>query len=426
MREFGLLSPCDEGLELMLLSECLKALPFLRRVSGTELLPIHVERAITDSPPCNAPSHFDRLCKEFGEELNGVRFCRYPETNARGNTVTSTKVLLLSCFFAGVKLVELDLHDLDPTIFPRSSYSHGSLKELPMYQSIFGQLKSLRLAFEPSEYINQDPPCRDLANLLTSASKVESLTLILPDKLAASGGWYGLGAEHSWLSPLVRDDDGNGNITDKVILPKLTAFDLSCMVCQEAELVALIRSHRRTLKRLRLSDITLVPEKDDDPSPCWVRLLKEIRPYRIEIALDSHFHNTKCQLWHVELNPFPPAQSLKGATLKWLRGDPSEECPLERAAVKYEATGPDVRPWDELEFRGDHTFEVKPCDGTDIDDSVSDDISEGYSEDMYGDVYDSFDEFWDDEYDEAGYPFDADFIRDSLLDEIFEMTHGHF
>ncbi|EXJ88266.1 hypothetical protein A1O1_05196 [Capronia coronata CBS 617.96] len=422
----GLLSLRDEGLEIMLLSECWKVLPSLRRVFIEELLPREIDPDRRMPVIGMIPSYLSRLFRDAGAGDPDLE--RGASFHPRHEFVPASKALLLSCYSAGTRLSELALCQLDSSTFLRGPGAIGAIKELSMYQTVFGQLKDLSLSFEHSpQSIPSLVERQNFARLVTAASKVQTLSLTGPAKQGVN--LPDSQAGHSWLASIVRD--GEGKISNKVVFPHLTVLDLSCMPGQEDELIALISNHRNTLKHLTMSDMMLVPASSDGPSPCWIRLFKQIRSYQIDVELEAFFSNSRSQLLRVGWDLSPPASSLKSMMLKWLRGEGSEECPMQRAAVKSDLKGADIEPKEEDFFEGDRTIRMLRVpiylnDDLSGDDDDDDDDDES---DSYGDIMDSedswpeeFDERYDDfdEFDQEGYYYYSGFHQDSMLDEMLD------
>ncbi|KAG9775747.1 hypothetical protein KCU88_g5088, partial [Aureobasidium melanogenum] len=400
----GLRGLHDEVMEVMLLSECLRTLPSLREAI------IQEETTVNDrlGYPFWPPSYFVRL---FGEK-DHYELDRLHQRSYDDCIVASSKPFLMSCHAAGLKLPELYVTDLNARTFLEPWDKVGPLKELSMYRAVFAQLRVLRLFLQPRPArLLSSSSRRNLASLLTAASKLETLFLSLTDNQVSR--LRNNSPEDSWLSCILRD--GDGKITESAIWPHLKSLDLSCLLCQEAELVALARNHRHTLKHLELADITLVPSVGQVSPPCWVRTLKEIRPFKIDVAMCSYFSNGESQVWNVAATVVPIANSLKDSLMRWLRGIGSDECPIERCAVSVGHQISEKGPAKPDLFEGDSTLTVQVIDDEDSELNGSDDFSD--------EIYGTFNEWDDEDFDSDGYPYE-DGYADEVL-RMFDAIHSH-
>ncbi|KAL2436714.1 hypothetical protein ABEF95_013439 [Exophiala dermatitidis] len=381
----GLRGLHDEAMEVMLLSECLRTLPSLREAI------IQEEKIVNDrlGYPFWPPSYFVRL---FGGK-DHYELDRLHQRSYDDCIVASSKPFLMSCHAAGLKLPELYVTDLtrEPSLSPGT--------------------RVLRLFLQPRPARLLSGSRRNLASLLTAASKLETLFLSLTDNQVSR--LRNNPPEDSWLSCILRD--GDGKITESAIWPHLKSLDLSCLICQEAELVALARNHRHSLKHLGLADITLVPSVGQASPPCWVRTLKEIRPFKIDVAMCSYFSNGESQVWNVAPTVVPIANSFKDSLMRWLRGIGNDECPIERCAVAVGRQISEKGPAKPDLFEGDSTFTVQVIDDEDSELNGSDDFSD--------DIYGTFNEWDDEEFDSDGYPYD-DGYEDEVL-RMFDAIHSH-
>lgn len=413
LRNNALVYAPDQQMEVALLSKCLGSLPSLKKIVVCEIQSVE---SYSISPHNALPFYFRRLMKGANIE----RWARLEGPSSE--MIPSTRIALLACYSSGVKIDQFRVTDLDAQAFLDPIDGRNALNDMPVYQNVLGQLKSLQLFFRPRFSLHFPYARETFARFLLTAKNIEALHLSMTDfELHTSR----LRARHSWLFRMVRDS--KGNIRHKAIFPHLKKLSFSSMVCQESELVAFIHDHRKTLEELSLQSMTLVRSLDQTSPPCWVRLFKSIRRYRLKFGvLGGTFSNMSRQRWLV-LYSVGDNQSLKRRTMAWLSGEGSEECPIERAAVKVDSNGAEIFEPEEDSFKGDDSWIVywDRLDETDEEDEEEEEGEE--DEEDEEDITDEEDYFSDeDEDDDFGddfvgtYPGMAGILQDLFYNEFDE------
>ncbi|KIX02924.1 uncharacterized protein Z518_08867 [Rhinocladiella mackenziei CBS 650.93] len=424
----------DDTPEALYLAGCVRILPALHQLFVRELVGEY-SGCVRGFPEWDAtiPAYFQRFLRETEIEHFGLDDLLLTE-NTLAETPPASESALLSFVTTNANLSEFTASGIDAEAFldPPPGRRHST--DLQLYRPIFKHLKSLKLEFRISCHQHLEHAHKNLANILMTSTQLETLSLMLGDDVSEiyQDGYY---EEHSWLSPIVRDRDGN--ICEKTIFPRLMNLTLGTMMCLEAELIAFIASHKGMLNRLSLEDLILVPSSNQYFPACFVRIFKEIRSYGIpSVKLSGRFNNLSHQVWEIEDERHYPScskeTSLKYRTEQWLSGQGSdEECPVESAAVKLDASGCEIIVPNEDFFGGDGSWEINYQDDEDEDDwdinQGDADITDLYLHHILGSVHnndilfgfdDNFEE--DEDFDEEDEDFDREgyngYVHPSLRD----------
>ncbi|KAJ9615470.1 hypothetical protein H2200_001545 [Cladophialophora chaetospira] len=333
--------------ELALLVNCMRALPSLRGVRVSEWTSPSISIYSDDHDLVR--SYFRKLARP-GRDIHLERLGK------RYMPEFATKLLLMACCLAGVQLTNLDAGEVSIEQLIEPLPPSVSVKELSMYRAIFGGLNVLRLDFARELCPTNTSIRENLGKMLTSAVSIQELDLGLVQDPHIE--YCAAKPQESWLSSIVRESDGR--LRNNAIFPRLTKLSLSKMVCQEQELVSLIRSHRHSLKQVCLGHIVLVHSPGDRAAACWVRVLHQLRSIRaIKYVFYGHFNNQSCQWWDVRYVPTLSKSSLKSRLLAWLANDDPTECPLEHAAVRLNEDGDEVLVSEREMDGGDPTWRLE-------------------------------------------------------------------
>ncbi len=373
-----------EGIqEMMLLKDCLRALPGLTDLHITEFdFPLSMLRLQ------QLPSYFHRMCSGTGIRSFRRSEGRTPELKP------STMLALQAAHYAGIRPLKIVATGVDHESFLGPGAGGGRLKEMPIYKALFGDLKLLTLKMQDAED-SRSFETTNLGTLVNVAKKVVELSLSMPD--ANVDTWTEVVPKQSWLTRVVRHS--NGKLRTRPTHPYLELLSLSRMICQDTELVAFIHNHRHTLKCVDLSYITLVKALDQESPPCWVKVLRELRSCKVSIRLRGNFTNLHRQWWDVGFGERYREQSrktcLKAQIEKWASGKGASTCPIEQAAVKVGSDNKEIVPARDQFFKGDSTFlMMRQCheslEENDFDDTDTDDDDDDEDEED-SDLWDSDD-----------------------------------
>ena len=350
MSYHALMGDDDHGVELALLTKCLGALPSVQHVTVWEL-DTRV-RAISTIGSYSVPNYIRKLSSGTCE----IAFYRTDHLKT-ARAVSASTVILLACWLSGVTLTSVEISDLyiERFIRPSEQQQLAPLKELLMYQRIFRTLKTIDLEFSGEDTPTNNGVRANLGKVLEEAVQASSISL----KLGDEGRGVLTAPEGSWLSSLLRGD--NGESRRKPIFPRLAHLCLSHMICQESELLALIHIHQPVLKSLRLDEISLVRGRNDQSPPCWVRILKKLRTYRMNVYFSGRFTNTSLQWWVVPENWYSLSDesALRSRVYRWMAGYSGEECRLEAAAVKVGNDGEETISARRDFLRGDRSWRLR-------------------------------------------------------------------
>lgn len=348
----------EQDLETVLLTRCLELLPLLIHLRVFE---IHETRPHT-CPRVKLPSYFRRGLSKDGSEK--CRFSLLPVPSLS----LCTRSVLLAYQSTRPKLHTLRIANFDFRTLLVNENTQQVLRTLPVYEGVFARLKEFDLhcgkIYESDTFGHYSPLVQEnVRRLITATVRVERLHLQMAE-LSVASSRSRFPSMNSGLSPLARHKDGT--LHTIATHTHLKSLRLTGMTCHQSELLAVVRNHRQTLKNLYLQDMTLTasPEDRDIPS-CWVRLLVQLRPYRMTITLDGHFTNLRQQWWEVgrqpKDEPSPQTSStlpnLKAQVQTWASGGGGEDiCPIAQAAVRIDTNGKEKVVSEREHFRGDPSF----------------------------------------------------------------------
>ena len=373
LAENGFWNDEQEGLESMLLVGCLKTLPMLKELLVPDLdMSPAAPNLLSDL--LILPSYFRRISRDADISFNRSEAQCHP----------SAKIALLASHFAKstyTKFCATSLYHID---FLEDTGRDAPPKEFRFYNNTFRNLKELSLEFAPYHGAQETYANKNLGSLITIAANVERLTLKVCNRDVNLFTMFE--SKHSWLHPIARHPDGK--LCTEPTLPRLTHLTLGHMVCQEVELLTLIHNHRYTLKRLELQEMSLVKGSEQASPPCWVRVLKTLRSYRIPLSLEGKFTNLHRQWWNISKANQPIRQpSLKAQVERWALGKGKDAYPLEKAAVKVGPDNKEIVPSREEFFRGDSTWSMVRWNHESLEDENSDEEPDDdyYDEDDFDD-----------------------------------------
>ncbi|KAJ9607249.1 hypothetical protein H2200_008322 [Cladophialophora chaetospira] len=368
----------DEATEVVLLSECLSALPSVTSLSVQEA---SNERTLDyeDNLLPSRSAYFARLLRTASNDFHLNR-----SEKLGGFAMQGSRTILLACIASGSKIRNFDASGLNSRNFLRCGHADGLEewsednadalafpKELPLFVRMFQLMRNISLDFE--DFRTDFPPHHDsdatvlLGKVLASAYQLETLFI------HGIGGRSSHDHSRSWLSALMRvkpQSPAPGVIRTSSVFPNMRVLHLKYFACQESELIALVRLHKATLQKLQLNTMFLLNDQETPNSPaCYVRLLKAIRTCRIpEVELAGIFiNNAGHQQWQIggwsgtrSTAPQTDAKaSLQYRVHQWVSGKGEETtCPLENMAVRLDASGQVIVPSADGQNLGDPSWTV--------------------------------------------------------------------
>ncbi|KAJ9615471.1 hypothetical protein H2200_001546 [Cladophialophora chaetospira] len=383
LRDNGFWGKDDVYLESRLLEECMRHLPLLEIVVVTEFVAASMPRG--PIPLQTLPSYFRRISQGTGIDCFTRSEGRTPELRL------SAKLAVMAIHFAGVKPTCFQAKNIEHRFFLECGEGLG-FKEMPMCKSSFGALKKLDLEFRGGGGHASAHSYTKFGALVGAANNVQRLRIWLPDVKVET--WTSILRKQSWLTNMT--DLSVHRAHPQPMFPRLTHLSLGCMICCEDELVALIQTHRHSLQKVEMHQMTLIKSSQQDSPPCWVRLLKALRPCRIPITLDGNFTNSYRQWWQINEASAYRQNSLKPHVERWASGQGKDICPIEKAAVTLDADHKEIVPSREEFFIGDYSFRMlRRCheyvdETDDEDDDYADEDSEFWDSDDFSDYSEAY------------------------------------
>jgi hypothetical protein len=120
------------------------------------------------------------------------------------------------------------------------------------------------------------------------------------------------------------------------LLPKLHTLSMHGLTTLQNDLLKFLAAHAKTLRDLRLSEMTLISPRNDSGKPsCWVATIKHIKTtLKLErIFFQNWFCNGAKQLWYISPNDAQDPRRILPAMQKYVTDPSISVCPLEQAAV---------------------------------------------------------------------------------------------
>ncbi len=340
------LSAHDRTTEISLLSNCFRKLPNLKAIHVSEAYKVDLDNSAVSINDYRS-SYFARLGRHLGGDFHLVK-----SEGCEGEAAGSTTAIL-ACVAAERELEKFSVCNLEPQFFFHISTVDvvEDASETLLARAFFSRLRhvDLRFEFQINRFFANSSRWHanhHLGKVLTAARELEDLAIGGPGYKDPPFSESDAGSEsdESWLSSIIRDE--NHAIRRAPLFPRLKNLTLDKVACQESELVAMVWNHRKSLKSLCLSNVTLVQDTGSDSIPCLVRLLKAIRACNVpRVVLDERLSNNGSQCWQIKsYHSSTRGPNLKRRVEAWLTGKGGEEIErLEAMAVRIDADGKEIR-----------------------------------------------------------------------------------
>ncbi|KAI1623532.1 hypothetical protein EDD37DRAFT_426951 [Exophiala viscosa] len=337
----------DMSVEVAILIKALRMLPNLREIRVWDYEDTLEMRG--DSSQLKVPFFYHKMCQLVKIDPKVVNFCTMAGSSGR----SYTKGVLTAAFSAGNRLHTFKTSNVDGRalfgVVPMKPAV--ALQQLGIYHEVMENLQSLELAFRNDTLVTTANHIQALQSLLRSAKKLKHLRIRLTD-CSVSRYQY---SDDELMSDLVGLlETPTGGWVSRSLLPRLETLIIDACICHDEDLMQFLKIHSSTLRRLELSNITLLG--GEDRRECWVKLIKHFKT-DLKLALISFsgwFSNGGRQQWFVAKDSIGDNR-LKARVEKYVVDKCICECPLEHIAIK--ANQSDVeKPGNGEEYEGDLTW----------------------------------------------------------------------
>ncbi|KIW49801.1 hypothetical protein PV05_11447 [Exophiala xenobiotica] len=336
----------DMAIEVAMLAKALRILPNLRELRVRE----HEDGTDATFNPASlkVPFFYHKMCNIVKIDPQVVNFSHMTGTSGR----SYTKGILTASFSAGTRLHKFKTKNVDGRamfgVVPMKA--PAAYQQMAIFRSVIDNLRSLELSFRNDTLITTANHVEAVQSLLKAAKKLKHLKLRLTD-FSVTRCQYSDDDVSDLLGLL---ESPTASWTSKPLVPRLETLAIDACICHDEDLIHLLKIHASTLKRLELSNITLLG--NEDRRECWVKLIKHLKTdlKLASVTFSGWFSNGGRQQWFVAKDSVDPGR-LKARVEKYVVDKRIRQCPLELIAIKPNQ-GDVEKPANGEEYEGDMTW----------------------------------------------------------------------
>ncbi|OAP58420.1 hypothetical protein AYL99_07510 [Fonsecaea erecta] len=333
----------EAAIEVAVLSRALRILPNLQVV--------RVKEHEDGSPIAAAkvPYFYLRFCKRLRVDPETVNWSSMAGTSGR----SYTKGFLTAAFSAGCHLHTFKAKNIDG----RSMFGVVPIKapagfqQIRICRAVTENLRALELSFRNDTLMATANHIELIRALFAGAPNMKTLKLRLTDCSAS---------HHQYTEDdLVSDfcgllESSAGTWSSAPLVPRLETLIVDACICHDEDFLHFLKIHAATLRRLELSNVTLIG--GEDRRECWVRLIKHLKTdlKLTSVSFSGWFSNGGRQQWFVAKD-IGSTDRLKAKVEAYVTDPRIRECPLESLAIKPNQ-GDVEQPANGEEFEGDLTW----------------------------------------------------------------------
>ncbi|KEF59621.1 uncharacterized protein A1O9_04467, partial [Exophiala aquamarina CBS 119918] len=333
----------DMALEVAMLSKALRILPNTREIRVRDY------EENSNAVVTKIPHFYQKLCRLSRVDPGKVNFTKMVGSNGR----SYTKGIMTAAFSAGLRLQSLKSKNLDARalfgVVPMKS--SAAYQQLCIFQAVMDSLRVLDLSFRNASLMSTACHLDCIQSLLKCARKLKTLTLRLTD-YTTTRYQYPDDELSSELSILL--ESSTGAWLSRPLLPRLENLTIEACICHSEDLIHFLKIHAATLRRLELSNITLLGA--EDRRECWVSLMKYFKNQLklSHVSFSGWLTNGGRQHWFVAKDSVSEDR-LKAKVERYIVDKHIPLCPLEPLAIQ--ANQSDVgKPANGKEWEGDITW----------------------------------------------------------------------
>ena len=339
----------DVSIEVACLAKALRLLTNLKQVCVLEYEDETSSNITLSSPNTSdlkVPSFYLKISKKLRVDPSNVSW-----TAMAGGGRSYAKGILTAAFSADCRLQKFKAKSISGhNLFGAMPMkSPAAFQQLSIFKNIMDGLRELELSFRNDTLLNNH--IEAVGQLLKAAKRLKKLKLRLTD-CSANRCHYSDDELMSDFGALV--ETSTGTWLCKPLMPKLETLIIDACICHDEDLMHFLKLHAGSLRRLALSNITLLG--GEDRRECWVRMIKHLRTELklASISFSGWFSNGGRQQWSVT-KEIIGTERLKAKVENYVVDRRIRDCPLEPVAIKVNE-GDVVKPADGEEFEGDLTW----------------------------------------------------------------------
>jgi hypothetical protein len=341
----------DMSIEVACLAKALRLMPNLKEACVREYEDESCNgiAAHPSTSDLKIPSFYLKMCKRLRINPETVSW----STMIGGSGRSYSKGFITAAFSADCRFQKLKAKSIDGRamfgVVPMKSAA--AFQQVNIFKNATEGLRHLELSFRNDTLIGTANHIDAVREILRSAKRLRTLRLKLTD-CSTSRHHYSDEDLMSDIRGLV--ESSTGFLFCNPLLPKLENLIIDACICHEEDLIHFLKVHSGTLRRLQLSNITLLG--GDDRRECWVRMIKHLKTELklASISFSGWFSNGGRQQWSVAKDTVSP-ERLKAKVEKYVIDRRIRECPLEPVAIKPNE-GDVEKPVNGEEFEGDLTW----------------------------------------------------------------------
>ncbi|KAL2440754.1 hypothetical protein ABEF95_004845 [Exophiala dermatitidis] len=335
----------DTGIEVAILSMALRALPNLREIRVEDY-----DDGNMEPYPTKIPQFYRLIARSIKVNLDTENCRRFVGAHGR----SYTKGILTAAFSAGSRLQAIKLKNLDsrPLFGVSPKDTSAAYQQLRIFKNLVQYVHLLDLSFLNDTFITTGRHIESVQVLLKSARRVKTLKLRLTDYSINIPKYPDEEEVQSDLGALLQSP--RGSWISCAMMPQLQALTIEACICHDDDLMHFLNIHASTLRRLELSNMTLLGVHDR--RECWVKLIKSLKRHLklTSISFSGWFSNGGRQQWFVAKDSVG-TRRLKARVERYVVDSYIRECPLECVAIQPNES--DVKkPGSGEEIEGDVTW----------------------------------------------------------------------
>ncbi|KAK5045796.1 hypothetical protein LTR84_008889 [Exophiala bonariae] len=335
----------DMSFEVVMLSKVLRLLPNLQEIRVRDY------DEASNATITKVPQFYRKLCRLSKVDPDTVDFAKMNGGSGR----SYTKGIMTAVFSTDLHIQSFKSKNLDARCFfgqgNASMKSSGANQQLRIFQAVVRHLRVLDLSFRNGTLMSTASHIECLQIILKSCRKLKELTLSLTD-YTTTRYQYPDDELTSELSILL--ESSTGSWMAQPLLPRLESLKIDACICHSEDLIHFLKIHATTLRKLEMSDITLLG--GDDRRECWVSLIKYFKTHLnlSHVSFNGWLTNGGRQHWFVAKDNICEDR-LKAKVEKYITDKRISVCPLEPLAIQVNQSDV-VKPANGKEWEGDITW----------------------------------------------------------------------
>ena len=335
----------DMSVEVAMLSKALRLLSNVREIRVRDY------DEASNATITKVPQFYRKLCRLAKVDPDTVDFAKMNGGSGR----SYTKGLMTAVFSTDLRIQSFKSKNLDARSFfgqgSASMKSSGVNQQLRIFQAVVRHLRVLDLSFRNGTLMSTASHIDCVQMILKSCTKLKKLTLHLTD-YTTTRYQYPDDELASELSILL--ESSTGSWVAQPLLPRLESLKIDACICHSEDLIHFLKIHATTLRKLEMSNITLLG--GEDRRECWVSLIKYFKSdlNLSHVSFNGWLTNGGRQHWFVAKDNICKDR-LKAKVERYIVDKHVPVCPLEALAIQPDQSDV-VKPANGKEWEGDITW----------------------------------------------------------------------